>query len=248
MLSTLSIPLQADEGLVIQTVLGPARRPQVVPKHAADPTASVWSTIAYGQTEASAETRQRLKQRYGQAGFGVTVRLGVAGPRGDRRRQLIRSLLGALAIAQSPGVRMELVPERTDRLDEARAPWSWPLRLSVEEIATLLAWPYPDDELPGLPPLHPLPLRANARVHSGSRVFAVSAVPGDERRLGIATADQTYHAVTYGPSGSGKTNVLLHLIVADMQASALSPSFRRIAPVFSRGGRACRVAGLITWN
>lgn len=237
-LSVLAAPLWAGEGLVIQTVLGPAHRPQVVPTKAADPTTSVWSTIAYGQTEASAETRQRLKQRSGQAGFRATIRLGAAGPSQVRRREMLRSLLGALAITQSPGAHLELVPERIERLNDARAPWSWPLRLSVEEIAALLAWPYPDDELPGLPPLHPRPLRAAERVHNRSRVFALSAVSGDERRLGIAAPDQTYHAVAYGPSGSGKTNVLLHLIVADMQAGTpivvLDPKRQLIDDVLAR--------------
>lgn len=237
-MSALAVPLRAGEGLVVQTVLGPSRPPRTVPAHAVDPTTPVWTTIAYGQSPVSADIRQRLKQRLGQAGFGVTIRLGVAGDGRERRRHLILSLLGALAIAQSPGVRLDLLPEPADRLNQARTPLRWPLHLSVEEIAALLAWPYPENDVHGLPPLHPRPLRAAVHVHQGPRVFARSAVPGDDRRLGIAIQDQTFHTVAYGPNGSGKTNVLLHLIVRDINAGhpvvVLDPKRQLIDDILAR--------------
>src|SRR6185295_7720771 len=86
------------------------------------------------------------------------------------------------------------------------------------ELVGLLAWPIGDGELPGLPPLHPKPLRAAAAVHTGPRVFAVSAAPGDDRQIGISPQDQTYHGIAYGPSGSGKTTAIEHLILADIEA------------------------------
>ncbi|POM23791.1 AAA-like domain protein [Actinomadura rubteroloni] len=146
--------------------------------------------------------------------------------------------MGALATAQSAGVRLDLVREAPKRLDLGMVPWRWPLHLGVDELAVLLGWPYPEGELPGLPPLHPRPLRAADGVHTGPRVFAQSAAPGDDRTVGISATDQTFHAVAYGPSGSGKTNALLHLIVADIEAgrpvAVLDPKKQLIDDVLVR--------------
>ncbi|WP_330294126.1 type IV secretory system conjugative DNA transfer family protein [Streptomyces griseorubiginosus] len=77
-----------------------------------------------------------------------------------------------------------------------------------------------------------------ARVHQDERVFAESAAPGDNRRLGIAPQDQTFHGVAYGPAGSGKTNVLLHLITADITAGrpvvVLDPKRQLIDDILAR--------------
>lgn len=225
----------------MQTVLGTSRPPRSVPTRAIEP-ASLWTLLTRGQRPASKETRKRLARRLGQAGFAATVRLGVASHDAARRRRLLRDLLGALATTQTPGVQLDLVREPAERLSRARAPWHWPLRLSVTEVAALLGWPYDDDQqtadLPGLPPVHPKPLRAAATVHQGPRVFARSAVPGDDRQIGISPTDQTFHAVAYGPSGSGKTNALLHLIVADIAAGrpvvVLDPKRQLIDDIMAR--------------
>jgi hypothetical protein len=69
-------------------------------------------------------------------------------------------------------------------------------------------------------------------------VFAASAAPGDDRLIGIAPKDQTFHAVAYGPSGSGKTNALLHLILADITAgrpvAVLDPKRQLIDDILAR--------------
>ncbi|TMQ91739.1 type IV secretory system conjugative DNA transfer family protein [Actinomadura soli] len=241
LLSAIAVPLRVGEELVVQTVLGPSRSPRSVPARAIEP-ASLWTLLTRGQRPASPETRKRLARRLGQAGFAATVRLGVASHDATRRRRLLRDLLGALATTQTPGVRLDLVREPAERLSQARAPWHWPLRLSVTEVAALLGWPYDDDQqtadLPGLPPVHPKPLRAAATVHQGPRVFARSAVPGDDRQIGISPTDQTFHAITYGPSGSGKTTALLHLIMADIAAGrpvvVLDPKRQLIDDIMAR--------------
>lgn len=238
LLSSLAVPLQVGEGLVAQLVLGPSRPPRTLPDRLAEPTTSTWTALTQGQPTASTDSRTRIKERLGQAGFRATVRLGVAGRGRERRRHLILSLLGALATAQSPGVRLDLVHEDVKRLNYARSPWRWPLHLSVTEVAALLGWPYPEGDVAGLPPIHPRPLRAAAHVHTGPRVIARSAVPGDDRHLGISPKDQMFNAVTYGPSGSGKTTMLLHLIIADIVAGrpvvVLDPKRQLIDEIMAR--------------
>ncbi|MHA6760060.1 type IV secretory system conjugative DNA transfer family protein [Streptacidiphilus sp. PAMC 29251] len=108
----------------------------------------------------------------------------------------------------------------------------------MPELAGPLGWPLGEDELPGMPPLHPRPLRAAAHVHQGERVFAQSAAPGDKRLIGISATDQTFHGVAYGPSGSGKSNVFLHLILADIAAGrpvvVLDPKRQLIDDILAR--------------
>ncbi|REE94732.1 type IV secretory system conjugative DNA transfer family protein [Thermomonospora umbrina] len=244
LLSALAGPLGDGEALVVQTVLGVARPPRTVPARVGEPAASLWTLLTKGQPAASGDSRARVARRLGQAGFAATVRVGVAAATPERRRQLITAVLGALATTESPGVRLHLVREPAERLNAAQRPWRWPLQLGVSEVATLLGWPYADNDrnderdLPGLPPVHPKLLGAAANVHSGRRVFARSAVPGDSRLLGISPQDQTYHGVAYGPSGSGKTTALLHLILADITAGrpvvVLDPKRQLIDDIMAR--------------
>jgi hypothetical protein len=237
-LSAMATPLRMGEVAVLQVVLGPRRSPRSVPANAPDPDATLLDMLMGGNRPASSETRARLRERLAHAGFAVAIRLGAASPDRSRRRRLIMSLLGALATAQSPGVRIDLVRLAAGELNDVRLPWRWPLHLSVRELVGLLGWPIGDGDLPGLPPAHPKPLRPAANVHTGPRVFAQSAVPGDDRLVGISPSDQTFHAVAYGPSGSGKTNALLHLILADIEAgrpvAVLDPKKQLITDIASR--------------
>jgi len=238
LLSALATRLHNDEAMAVQIVLGPRHAPRTVPANTPDPQSTLVQLLTRGERPASAETRNRLKERQSQGGFAATVRLGAASPDPGRRRRFMVSLLSAVATAQSPGVRIDLVHQPAVHLNQVRLPWRWPLHLGVSELLGLLAWPLGDDELPGLPPAHPKALRAAPGVHTGPRVFATSAAPGDDRMVGISPQDQTFHAVAYGPSGSGKTNALLHLILADIQAgrpvAVLDPKKQLVDDIASR--------------
>lgn len=217
-LSALAIATKEGETAVVQTVLGPRHAPRIVPVKIPAPEESLLELATVGVRPASREVRGRVQERFGQNRFDVVVRLGAASPDPDRRRRFLLGLLSAVATAQAPGLHIDLAWQPTAAVNGARLPWYWPLRLSPVELTCLLAWPLGEDELPGLPLLHPKPLRAAASVHSGSRVFAASAAPGDDRLIGIAADDQMFHVVSYGPSGSGKTTVAIHLIRADIEA------------------------------
>lgn len=237
-LSALATPLKAGEAMAVQVVLGPRHAPRIVPADAPDPSSTLVQALTTGVPPASGETRSRLKERASQGGFAATIRLGAASPDPARRRRFIVSLLSAVATAQSPGVRLDLVRQPATHLNEVRLPWRWPLHLSVGELAGLVAWPIGDGDFPGLPPAHPKVLRAAATVHSDPRVFAASAAPGDNRLLGIAPRDQTFHAIAYGPSGSGKTTALLHLILVDIEAGrpvvVLDPKRQLVDDILAR--------------
>lgn len=237
-LSALAIPLAADEALVVQVVLGPRILPSVLPAEVADPSLPLIPLLLTGTRPAATELRIRLRKRAEYPGFMATIRVGATAQTRQRRNALLLGALSGLTVAQGPGTRIRLVPDSVARLNRARPPWLWPLRLSVPELLGPLAWPLGDKELPGLSPLHPKPLRVSARVHQGERVFARSAAPGDNRQVGISPQDQTFHGVAYGPSGSGKSNVLLHLITADITAGrpvvVLDPKRQLIDDILAR--------------
>ncbi|MCP2264622.1 type IV secretory system conjugative DNA transfer family protein [Promicromonospora thailandica] len=238
LLSAMAAKLKLGEVAVLQVVLGPHHAPRPVPRGAVEPGMTLAQALTGGNRPAAPETKLRLRERLSQAGFVVTIRIGAASPDRGRRRRLIMNLLGALSTAQSPGVRLDLVRQPAKQLNDVRLPWRWPLHLGVTELIGLLGWPIGGDDLPGLPPAHPKPLRPAAAVHTSPRVFATSAAPGDDRQVGISPADQTFHAVAYGPSGSGKTNTLLHLILADIKAgrpvAVLDPKKQLVDDILAR--------------
>lgn len=237
-LSAMATRLRSGEGLTLQILLGPRRAPTVTPARVPDPHRSIVDRLLAGDRPAAPEVRNQLRQRAAVAGFRATIRLGAASPDAGRRRRLVVGLLGAVSTAQSPGVHIDLVREKPQSLDDARQPWRWPLHLSTTELVGLLGWPLGEDDLPGLPPAHPKRLRPADGVHSGERVFATSAAPGDDRRVGISAADQMMHGVAYGPSGSGKTNAMTHLILADIRAGrsvcVVDPKWQLVEDLLAR--------------
>jgi hypothetical protein len=238
LLSSMATPLKADETIALQVVVGPRRAPRIVPAGAPDPSSTLIQALTTGDRPASSETRNRVKERISQVGFAATIRIGATSPDRLRRRRFLVSMFSAVSTAQSAGVRIDLSREDPKALNEVRLPWRWPLHLSVSELVGLLGWPLGDGEFPGLPPAHPKILRAASTVHTGPRVFAASAAPGDDRLLGIAPTDQTFHGITYGPSGSGKTTALLHLVLADIEAgrpvAVLDPKRQLVDDILAR--------------
>lgn len=237
-LSAVAGRLRASEAIVLQVLLGPRVAPQVVPAKVPDPHTSLVGLLLRGQQHASTEVHHQIRQRVSVSGFRAIIRVGATSPDPGRRRRFIVGLHSALSTAQSPGLRIDLTREHSDNLNQARQPWRWPLRMAAHEVVALLGWPLGNDDLPGLPPMHPQRLRPAANVHSGERVFAVSAAPGDTRQVGIAIADQMMHGIAYGPSGSGKTTALTHLILADIAAGrpvcVIDPKWQLIEDVLAR--------------
>lgn len=217
-LAALAVPLGQGDVLVLQIVVGPRHAPSEVPAKVPDPAAPWWRALLDGTPPpASKETRTLVRERAAHAGFSAAIRLGAAGSTPGRRQALTLGVVGALATARSPGLRLRLAPAPARRLNHATVPgWSWPVRLSAPELAAVLAWPVGDGEFAGLPALHPRRIRPAATVSSGERVFATSGAPGDDRKIGITAGDALRHLFALGPTGSGKSTALLHLITADI--------------------------------
>lgn len=207
------------EMLVIQVVLGRALAPEVVPHALEDPTAGMWGKLTRGPQPAGSELRTRIKAKLDQYRFRAVVRIGVAAAHPARRLLLVQRVLAAFRQLQSGGTHVELVADRASAVDDATVPLWLPLRLTPEEALSFLAWPHGEDDLPGVPALHPRPI-APAAAYRGvkERGFAVTTAPGARQLIGIERADSFRHTHIVGPTGVGKSTLLLHLIKADIEA------------------------------
>ena len=238
LLSALTTPLQQHETLVVQIVLGPRHPPRTLHPGVASPARPWWRAMLDGVQQASADERRLLQVRAADSSFDAVLRIGTHGVDRNRTRQLTLNIQSALATTRSPGTRMDFVREAPSRINDADSPRRWPLELTRQEMITLLAWPLGDEDYPGLPAKHPVPLRAHPRVHSCDRVFATSVAPGDHRQIGVNARDGLLHTVAYGPTNSGKSTVMLHLIEADMRAgrsvAVLDPKRQLVDDVLAR--------------
>ena len=214
-------PVRGDEQLVLQIVLGPRRGPRAVPTNSSSAmVAPWWSLILNGSGgNLDGERRSALRTKLGEHGFACTVRLGVRAATPARRRSLVLDLLAAVRTSELAGIQLRLTRERSTRLDQASSPWLlWPLQLNVEELAGLTAWPLGDDDLPGLPALHPRPLPPTAGTTGTNRVVATATAPGVSATLALGPADALHHLHVIGPTGTGKSSLLGNLIVQDIEA------------------------------
>ncbi|MGY0386401.1 type IV secretory system conjugative DNA transfer family protein [Nocardioides sp. WG-D5] len=218
LLSAASVHLTKDEAVAMQIVLGHPHAPALLPADVLPPSTGWWQMLTGSARPANAEERKALRVRTEEPSFAATVRLGTTSPDPDRPQRLVKHLLGAVLTARTPGVWVDLVREDHRLLDSAQLPRRPRLELSCAELVGLIGWPLGEEALPGIPSPHPKPLRPSAAVHDTERVFARSAVLGEDRLVGISSHDALFHGVAYGPSGSGKSTAMLHLVEEDMKA------------------------------
>lgn len=210
---------RGGETVVLQLTLGRGRRPMALPPQVGDPNRSnLWNALTRGQEPASSDVRGRMKPRTEALSIDAVIRLGVNSETPERRRALALDVLGALRGLQSPGVRIDLIREKPDRLTAALLRPAWTVSLTTEELAAFTGWPLGETPLPGLPAAHPKRLAAPIELSRTDNVFAETTSPGDLRRVGIRPDSRLQHLVVSGPTGSGKSMVFAHLALADIAA------------------------------
>ena len=123
---------------VLQVVLGRGFAPSPVPAALSDPHAT-WLEVIFGSvSKATAEARNTVREKAEQHGFEAAVRIGVSDERAASR---LRALISALKVLETAGVRIHDEAENPGKLNSAHAPWHFPLRLSVKELANFLLLP-----------------------------------------------------------------------------------------------------------
>jgi hypothetical protein len=183
---------------------------------------SSWSELfkraLSGTPSLDSETRHALQEKTGDAGFRAICRVGVASYSDLSAKSIATRVLGALRIAESPGVRLSLARENADRLAQARPPRSWPVAFNVKEITLLSGWPLGSQTYPGVARSGARLLPPAAAVAQRGRIVAQATYPGTERPLALKVADSLQHLHVLGPTGVGKSTLMLNLIVQDISA------------------------------
>ena len=209
---------ESSTEMVLQIVLGNTSAPAPVPKDLPDPTAS-WLAVILGNVDtATTETRNNVKEKAGQHNFCCTVRIGSV----EQDSAKLRSVITALKLLESVGVRIFTDPEHPDKLNLFHIPWHYPLKLSIKELVSFLLLPIGEEELPGTPGLHPKRTLPPAWYKSPTgkatgRSFALS-LDATPKKLSISPRDSLEHTILLGPTGSGKSTAMQHLILADINA------------------------------
>jgi hypothetical protein len=213
LLGALTAAVRTEETATVRVVLGRGRPPSLLSPIAPDPTQSWFDVLLRGSRAASADMGRRMRDRASEPGFSASVRISASAASEGRRLTILRGLAAALRTHQAPGVRIEMLADRRDGL-----PKRLPLPLSVPETLAFLAWPIDASDLPGLPPAHPVLLRAAELPRKADRIFARTSAPGATVPVGISGPDSLFHTLFLGPTGSGKSTAMLNLICADIDA------------------------------
>jgi hypothetical protein len=209
---------KTGETLVLQVVVGRTRTAEFVPSAVPDPLQPIPDLLWKGSRRASSEVRRRLSEHAGSARLEVALRIGVAGPDPERRRDLVHGLFGALQLLEAPGVKLHLSREPAIRLNLAQVGHAG-MRMSPSDLTAAVGWPIGEQDYPGVDPLHPKRLAVPTPVSSKESLFAVGTAPGPERLVGITVKERLSHLSAMSPTGSGKSEaVLAPLLLADVAA------------------------------
>ena len=210
---------KSDSETIVQLVLGAPHTPSTIPKRTPDPTQSWLETMLGSVHNASAEQRRAMREKAEQYSFEGVVRVAMSGEHTATR---LNNIISAMRTLESAGVHIHADKEQPEHLDNATLPWRMPLRLSVKEAACFLLLPAGEEELPGIPGLHPKLLlppkwyREPTRI-SEERSFAKSVGPHSQR-LSISSNDALMHTILSSPTGSGKSTTMEHLALSDIRA------------------------------
>lgn len=225
--------------IVLQAMLGRGIAPSPTPADLSDPHAT-WLEVIFGSvSKATAESRKTIREKAEQHGFEAAIRIGISDERASSR---LRSLISALKVLESAGVRIHDGAEKPEKINSVHVPWSFPLRLSVKELTNFLLLPAGEEEIPGTPGLHPkltLPPMwyRQPTNQQNDRTFAIS-MDMSPKKLSISPRDSLEHTHLMGPTGSGKSTAMQHLILADIKAGrsvlVLDPKQDLVMDILSR--------------
>ena len=209
----------ADTECVLQIVLGAAFAPSTTPKHLPDPNATWLDAVLGNVHSASSEQRKAVREKADQYSYDAVIRVGIAGKNSTTR---LHNIFSALRTLESAGVHIRTDKEQPEHLDSASLPWRMPLRLSVKEVACFLLLPAGEEELPGIPGLHPKlllpPKWYKEPAHITERRAFAATLENEPKLLSIAPKDALEHTVLLGPTGSGKSTAMQSLILSDIRA------------------------------
>lgn len=187
-----------NESILIQWVVTTARREAVQPTD-----------------------REDVKRKLSEANVLAVARIAARAETPKRAEHLAYNVKKALSSVHSSRVSFQrrMVPETKvkERTALARAPMTFPIQLSLTELAALVAWPMGSPSVAGLPQSRTRYMQVMNNVPRVGRVIGSSNVPGRERDVAVDYTSALMHTHVIGPTSSGKTTLLANMIAQDME-------------------------------
>ncbi|MDG4796005.1 hypothetical protein [Micromonospora sp. WMMD1082] len=163
--------------------------------------------------------------------FGCRGRIAADSPTPTRAAAIVRSLVDALALADTAhaGLRRGRISARCARRVGAagRAPLTWSCLLSAAELAAVIGWPLKETPGENLPLVgghineapHKLLVDEDEEVGGGGRILGESLHAAQRGQLvAMPVGSALHHVQVVGPTGSGKSTLLASMILADIAA------------------------------
>lgn len=232
--------------VVVQWVLGPRLSAMAVPNRleAMPPTgvADVARLVISGPSQSGVdpERRRALRDKTAMAGFRATCRVGVHSRDGGtgRAHRLIRDVVAALRVGESPGVKFSAHNAKPGPVAAADPPRRFPFALNIAEVTRLVGWPIGDGPYPGVDRARSRLVEIPAVVAGTGRVVGEGTHPRSRRPVALNPPEALAHTHVIGPTGVGKSTLLENLIISDIAAGrgvvAVDPKGDLIDAVLAR--------------
>lgn len=211
--------LQPDETVVVQLVIGAGSPPRPQPKDLPNLSAKWYQVITNNVPELSENSKKLMKQKLNQSTFKCEIRLGVQSLSILRTKEFLTSLLSSFRMMESNAT-IELKPLAIQKLNQAQPSWTYPYSLGVSDLACFLLLPIGEENIAGVPNLHPKlvapPLGYN--INRKTQRSLAQTVESQSRPIQISAQAGKKHTVFLGSTGCGKTTSMSHLILSDINS------------------------------
>ena len=209
--------IRGGEELALQVMLGRRTVPYTVPR-TSDPRQSGLSAWAVGTFQMPADIHAGLQRRHSMHGFFTEVRIGAVAPNVLRGKYLLEQVRGGFAMMEAHGASIQLrQKDSLEQMQNLTRPRKWTHMLSSQEVSCLMGIPYGEENLPAVPPLHPIVLRTPTILPASERSFATTNDPAKKMPLGISEYASLQHTLLLGPTGVGKSTTMLNMILNDIE-------------------------------
>jgi hypothetical protein len=201
--------VRGGEELALQVMLGRRTVPYTVPR-TSDPRQSGLSAWAVGTFQMPADMHAGLQRRHSMHGFFTEVRIGAVAPNTLRGKYLLEQVRSGFAMMEAHGASIQLrQKDSLEQMQNLTRPRKWTHMLSSQEVSCIMGIPYGEENLPAVPPLHPIVLRTPTILPASERSFATTNDPAKKMPLGISEYASLQHTLLLGPTGVGKSTTML---------------------------------------
>jgi hypothetical protein len=212
-------PLGENEALLLQWVVSPAPHQPLPQKSARTVESKLLGKVNLGEANADeiAERRAKLQEPNVMGVLRVAARANTL-KRAKHLTDRIRTSYASTSTPHNQWIkrfgRQQDIIERTKR---ASSMLSWPAQLSVSELAALIAWPFGNPNVPGLP-------RGSARLFPAHRGvlkegirLGINPFPGQERPVALGYTEALTHTWIGGKTGVGKSALMQNIAAQVMR-------------------------------